>query len=75
MDADRGATGRVGGDGMAARQGVCPSCGTVFQAARSDAVYCSGACRQAAYRRRVTAASSGRAAGTVMRNREEVRHG
>lgn len=31
---------------------VCESCGTVFQAVRKDARFCSNACRQAAYRRR-----------------------
>jgi DNA adenine methylase len=32
---------------------ACAHCGTQFQAARSDAVFCSGACRQAAYRQRL----------------------
>lgn len=31
----------------------CGACQTQFSAGRSDAEYCSGACRQAAYRRRI----------------------
>ena len=33
---------------------VCKSCGTTFTPKRSGAVYCSNACRQKAYRERVT---------------------
>jgi hypothetical protein len=32
----------------------CETCGEIFEPARSDARFCSGACKQAAYRRRVT---------------------
>lgn len=33
---------------------TCGRCGMVFSAARCDTRYCGGACRQAAYRARVT---------------------
>jgi hypothetical protein len=32
----------------------CVVCGEVFETKRADAMFCSGACRQKAYRRRVT---------------------
>ena len=38
----------------AARRKVCPLCGNPFQAQRCDALFCSSACRQSAYRARVT---------------------
>lgn len=38
---------------------VCKSCGTTFTPKRSGAVYCSNACRQKAYRERVTEVVSG----------------
>lgn len=38
-----------------ARQKVCPVCVREFRARRCDGEYCSGACRQKAYRSRVTA--------------------
>jgi hypothetical protein len=34
---------------------ACACCGEHFESKRADAVFCSGACRQKAYRRRVTA--------------------
>ncbi len=34
---------------------VCKTCGKAFTPKRSDAVYCSNACRQKAYRQSVTA--------------------
>ena len=34
---------------------VCKTCGNTFTPKRSDAVYCSNACRQKAYRQSVTA--------------------
>lgn len=37
---------------------VCPVCGKTFTPKRSDAKYCSNACRQKAYRNSVTAAPS-----------------
>ena len=37
-----------------ARQKVCPVCNRHFHAKRRDGEYCSGACRQKAYRIRVT---------------------
>jgi hypothetical protein len=37
---------------------VCAMCGERFMPARSDARYCSNACRQRAWRLRVTAISS-----------------
>jgi hypothetical protein len=33
---------------------TCQVCGRIFQPPRSDAKYCSSACRQKAYRTRVT---------------------
>jgi protein-arginine kinase activator protein McsA len=33
----------------------CPHCGETFQPVRADSVYCSAACKQAAYRSRVRA--------------------
>ena len=44
-----------------ARHKVCPLCGETFDATRRDAVTCSPACRQQAYRRRraITASPSG----------------
>lgn len=33
---------------------ICKSCGKIFTPKRSDAVYCSNACRQRAYRQSVT---------------------
>ncbi len=41
----------------AARQKVCERCGEHFRATRRDARFCSPGCRQAAFRRRVTAAA------------------
>jgi hypothetical protein len=38
--------------GAAARRKACAVCGTVFDAPRRDAVTCSAACRQRAYRQR-----------------------
>lgn len=35
-----------------ARRSVCPSCGREFRPTRTDQIYCRGACRQRAYRRR-----------------------
>ena len=40
------------------RTQVCKMCGSVFTPKRSDAVYCSNACRQRAYRQSVTDKSS-----------------
>ena len=39
---------------------VCKGCGKTFTPKRSDAVYCSNACRQRAYRQSVTDKVSGR---------------
>ena len=39
---------------IAARQKHCATCGNGFEATRSDGEYCSGRCRQRAYRQRVT---------------------
>ena len=36
---------------------TCQTCGAVFTPARADGRFCSGACRQAAYRQRRTKAS------------------
>ena len=41
------------------RAQVCKVCGNVFTPKRSDAVYCSNACRQRAYRQSVTDKLSG----------------
>jgi hypothetical protein len=35
---------------------VCADCGEHFEPVRADSLYCSGACRQKAYRKRVTVA-------------------
>lgn len=43
----------------AARQKQCKRCDKDFLGTRSDAEYCESACRQAAYRERVTGNSSG----------------
>ena len=40
-----------------AREKECPVCGEAFTAERSDAVTCSPACRQKAYRRRAASAA------------------
>jgi len=37
------------------REVICDGCGGVFQSTRRDARYCSGGCRQDAYRRRLEA--------------------
>lgn len=39
---------------LQARQKVCPMCNREFTATRADGVFCSSACRQKAYRLRVT---------------------
>ena len=41
------------------RTQVCKMCGKVFTPKRSDALYCSNACRQRAYRQGVTDKTSG----------------
>lgn len=38
----------------AVRKIICKGCGKIFTPRRSDAVYCSNACRQRAYRQSVT---------------------
>lgn len=35
-----------------ARRSVCPICGREYRPKRTDQIYCRGACRQRAYRRR-----------------------
>ena len=35
-----------------ARRSVCPMCAREFRPKRTDQIYCRGACRQRAYRRR-----------------------
>lgn len=39
---------------------VCADCGEHFEPVRADSLYCSGACRQKAYRKRVTVAKETR---------------
>jgi hypothetical protein len=46
----------------------CELCGEVFEPARSDARFCSGACKQIAYRRRVTDRKSVTREGFKSRN-------
>ena len=41
------------------RTQVCKECGNTFTPKRSDALYCSNACRQRAYRQSVTDKTSG----------------
>ena len=38
---------------LAVRKIICKGCGKAFTPKRSDAVYCSNACRQKAYRQNV----------------------
>ena len=47
---------------------ACPICEEIFVPTRNDAVTCSSACRQKAYRRRVTVLAPARAAWTRSRN-------
>ncbi|MDE6998447.1 MAG: hypothetical protein K2P04_11315, partial [Oscillospiraceae bacterium] len=41
------------------RTQICKVCGNTFKRKRSDALYCSNACRQRAYRQSVTIRASG----------------
>jgi hypothetical protein len=46
----------------------CMECGKHFSPSRDDALYCSSACRQKAYRGRVTTSGAGPGGRTVKRN-------
>ena len=52
----------------------CQCCGETFEPARADLVYCSPACRQQAYRRRVTAAECLGGGMFENRNGDDVLH-
>ena len=51
---------------------VCACCGETFEPVRADAVFCSGVCRQKAYRRRVTDRKCRDAETITNRNAEAV---
>lgn len=52
----------------AARVKVCKFCGDQFTATRADGIYCGPACRQSAYRKRVTDKACGKFTATGKRN-------
>jgi hypothetical protein len=51
------------------RRRKCPICGVVFEAKRSDGVYCMSACRQMAYRRRCGVTGKKRPTGRTKSSR------
>jgi hypothetical protein len=55
-----------------ANQKTCVWCDTPFQATRHDALWCSSACRQAAYRERVTARKKATRCPSEIRNEGSV---